>query len=395
MLSFLLTPASASSKPSFQEELPTLFPEVDKSDSAMYAQTKEGPREELTIVPYIQANLDKFLKDRGSPIAAVVLADVRTGNILAMSQGEAPDKWGSTVHSALYPRFPAASLFKTIVASAAFELTSLDADRPIGLNGGCANVRPTGIWLQDEVVSHRRAMTMRKAYGHSCNGYFAKIAVNLLGLSAVSRFAQKFGWDGEVTTDFKIATSPMNAPITKSASVHAVGRYAAGFGAVGLSPVHATWITMAIANNGLAKQLNIFKSSADPKDQKNSLSAKQAPRQIVSAATAAKIKDIMEATVRGGTSSFAFRRGKYRKLREIVGGKTGTLTGYSPKGVTTWFTGVMPRDNPEVVVSAVVVLDDLWHIKGPNLAAEALSIYSDYIEMKPGLTAEILGKEKL
>jgi cell division protein FtsI/penicillin-binding protein 2 len=85
----------------------------------------------------------------------------------------------------------------------------------------------------------------------------------------------------------------------------------------------------------------------------------------------------MQASVQGGTASHAFRRGKYRKLREIVGGKTGTLTGQSPKGLTTWFSGMAPLDAPEIVVASVVMLESKWLIKGTHLAAESIWAYYD------------------
>ena len=83
-------------------------------------------------------------------------------------------------------------------------------------------------------------------------------------------------------------------------------------------------------------------------------------------------------TVLGGTATYAFRKGKIRKYRRIIGGKTGTLSGSNPKGITTWFTGIMPIEEPEVVVSAVVIIEDFWKFKAPNLAAEALSLFQKY-----------------
>ena len=102
----------------------------------------------------------------------------------------------------------------------------------------------------------------------------------------------------------------------------------------------------------------------------------QRPR-IYGEETAERLRDILDSSVKGGTAAFAFKRGKYRKLHDIVGGKTGTLTGSSPKGLTTWFAGLAPTSAPEVVVASVVLLENRWRIKGPNLAAEGLAAYFD------------------
>jgi cell division protein FtsI/penicillin-binding protein 2 len=99
--------------------------------------------------------------------------------------------------------------------------------------------------------------------------------------------------------------------------------------------------------------------------------------------------NILDASVLGGTASFAFRRGKYTKLRGLVGGKTGTLTGSSPPGLTTWFAGMAPTDQPEVIVASVVMLEGRWIVKGPSLAAEAFWAYFDQDNMEANQISDI------
>lgn len=98
---------------------------------------------------------------------------------------------------------------------------------------------------------------------------------------------------------------------------------------------------------------------------------------IYSAKTARSVIDVMDATLHGGTGQSIFARGKYKKLRNIVGGKTGTLTGRSPQGLTTLFAGLAPLDAPEVAVASIVILDNHWRIKATTLAAEAFHAYFD------------------
>jgi len=366
--------------------LPTNLPVPNDEQTNVQIPISDGSTLESTLNPYLQNHLTRYIYNHGNPIAAVVVVDVKTGAILAMAQGRSPKEWNSTSHSALYSRFPAASLFKTVVASAVFELTGIQPTEKVGLNGGCGSVRPSGVWLEDKVSGSRRKLSLRRAFGQSCNGYFAKLAINEIGLNALKNFAARYSWNKMIGSDFKVDPSPMDAPSGQRASVHSVGRFAAGFGYVGMSAVHSAWMNLAIANNGVKKDLHLFKRSlkvnqGDPNTLVLSAKALK-DQQLISVDTALKIRSIMDATVRGGTASFAFRRGKHRRLRNFVGGKTGTLTGHAPKGVTTWFTGMMPLDEPQVVVAAVVVLDKLWHIKGPNLAAEAFWAYKNMIKKK-------------
>lgn len=344
----------------------------------------DGIPRKTTINSKLQGHLTQFLKNKHSPIAAVVVVDVKTGKILAMAQGAKPHLWGGNSHTALHNGFPAASLFKTVVTTAAFEIADIDASEPIGLYGGCQNVRATGVWLKDKITGHLNRMTLRRAFGQSCNGFFAKIAVNHLGLGIITNFAQRFGWKTGVPTDFHLEKSPFRPPLPHNSSTHTVGRYAAGFGYVGISAVHAAWIMLTIANNGAPVPIKIFKDSPTP-------DSRSLEYRMFSSSTTRHLIDIMDSTIRGGTASFAFRRGKYRKLRHLVGGKTGTLTGRSPKGLTTWFAGMMPLEAPEIVVAAVVVLEDRWHIKGPHLAAEAFWAYYDLkLHQDPTISAHYL-----
>ncbi|MEZ4741872.1 MAG: penicillin-binding transpeptidase domain-containing protein [Bdellovibrionota bacterium] len=278
-----------------------------------------------------------------------------------MAQGEDTTTWGQQGHTALYTGFPAASIFKNVTAASALDILSFDEDKQIGLRGGCASVHSRGIWLKDIPPSRHYRMTLRLAYGRSCNGFFAKMAVNEVGLGSIEEYASRFGWGHIIPTDFKLKASPIIAPKAAESSIHTVGRFAAGFGLVGLSAMHAAWFTVAIANDGVPKKLTLFTDTPAPINYyEHRLFAKE---------TGVKLRDInMKKTTNGGTASSVFRKRRYRKLKSLVGGKTGTLNGNAPKGLTNWFTGIMPLDNPEIAIAAVTVTGDLWFIKGPYLA---------------------------
>lgn len=352
-------------------QLPDSLPE--KEGDHYYLVTGDQEKRKLTIQPSLQEYLKLYLKNRGNPIAAVVAVEVSTGNILAMVQGAPPKTWGSKVHTALYSSFPAASLFKTVVTAAAFEVLDWNKSSTLGVFTGCAHIRPSGSWLRQRTMRKRFAMTMERAYGSSCNTYFAKLAVNHLGMGPIKTYASKFGWDEKVQADFQTEASRLYAPDPTMSSVHTVGRFAAGFGNVTISPVHAAWTSLVMANSGIAKSLNIFADKED-KEELQSFNSKR----VFSDATADKFNSLLNRSIRGGTATYAFRKRKFRKFRRTLGGKTGTLTGKAPEGLTTWFTGVWPVENPEVVVAAVVVNGHRWVIKGPHLAAETFWAYEKF-----------------
>ncbi|MCX6127530.1 MAG: penicillin-binding transpeptidase domain-containing protein, partial [Proteobacteria bacterium] len=215
-------------------------------------------------------------------------------------------------------------------------------------------------------------ISLRRAYGNSCNGFFAKLAVNSIGLGPILTMARKLGWNNQsLGSDFYVPASPLREPNAASSSIHTIGKFAAGFGSVSISAMHAAWQETVIANDGLSLQFHLFKDT---------LPTGQNPetQRVLESDTAINLKRIMEATVMNGTAKHAFNRGRLRLLRTEVGGKTGTLNGNHPQGLTTWFAGIYPLEDPEVAVAAVVMLENLWKFKATNLAAESLMAYYDY-----------------
>lgn len=361
-------------------------------DGLIWLPAKDGTLKATTLDPALQAHMTTWLKDRGSPIAAVVIAESRTGKILAMSGGRDPRRWGGTTHAAVHSRFPAASLFKTVVTAAAYEMANVDIAEPFGLHGGCGYVQPNGAWMNDDLTRNRRGiesgMSIKRAYGLSCNGFYAKLALNQLGLGIITDFARRFGYGSQaMITDFAVPDAQMLVPSARNSSAYTVGRFAAGFGHVSTSAVHIAWQMAMIANDGVPVPLRLFR---DTPDKVWNTAEERERARVISANTARTLRETMQATVRGGTSSFAFRHGRYRKLRNSVGGKTGTLTGRTPAGLTTLFSGVMPVDQPEIVVATIVLLEDRWIVKGPTLAAEAFAAWNDaQVEARRRIATEI------
>lgn len=316
----------------------------------------------LSLDVELQQDLEKWVSQHGNHISALVVADVKTGKILALVQGQAPESWGADTHSALHTSFPAASLFKTVSTTASLDTLDRDSQKVTGLRGGCGKVNPNGVWLNEQKPSRNFRMSLKRAYALSCNGYFAQLGVKELGLGPILYFAEKFGWEKKIPSDFDIPISPIQFPKPNSSSVATVGKFTAGFGLVGLSAVHSTWQMLAIANDGHPIPIRITEGE-------KTFLPPLAP--IMSKETAEELREVMRPTVQNGTASYAFRKRRYRQYSHQVGGKTGTLTGSTPKGLTTWFAGMMPIEKPEIVVSAVVVVGNKWIYKGPQLAAEA------------------------
>ncbi len=366
-----LTPMRAVTTGSSEQQrsplaLPVDLPDVLDDTQAIFITEANGQRVLTTLDPRLQKGLQDFIRKQGNPIASVVVVEVETGRILAMAQGRQPSKWGANVHTGLYPGFPAASIFKLVPTSAALQVVHIDPTSLMSAHDRCSNVNPHGLWMYNFAPGKSDGMSLESAFAHSCNSFFAKLAVQYVGMGLISEFAGKFGWGHPIPADFHIPLSPIDLPLAGSSNIQTVGRFAAGFGRVGLSPMHAAWFNLLIANKGRPQPLRITTSP-------NAILTTELKDQVgLDEATTWKIRQIMHKTVVSGTARGVFHRKRYRDIMPLVGGKTGTLTSQELKAQVTWFAGMMPYKDPKFIVSSVVVLDaERWHIRGPDLAAEA------------------------
>ncbi len=324
-------------------------------------------RNSMRIDVGLNKSLEAFIERNGNDIASVVMVDVKTGSIIALAQGKHPYLWNSPTHTALYEGFPAASIFKTVPATALIDLGYLDPDKEIGLFGGCSKIHSNEQWVLDSPSRILSPISLKMAFARSCNGFFAKIGVTQLGLGVIDQYAHSYGWGQKIPVDFSLKSSPIHSPEPEHASLQTIGKFSAGFGQVGMSAVHAAWIFQTIAKDGIPGELRLFQG-VQPIETQSS-------KPLFKKETAYQLRQIMNQTVLSGSGSSAFRQKRYRHLIPYVGGKTGTLTGSAPRGLTTWFVGLMPYDHPQVVVAAVVVAGEHWKMRGSHLAAEAFYLW--------------------
>lgn len=118
-----------------------------------------------------------------------------------------------------------------------------------------------------------------------------------------------------------------------------------------VTSLHTSRIFQAIANEGQLMPARLIDAYVTEDGEEIRWESDEAPRQVISAEAANEMLKIMEGVVEEGTAQAAKIDG-YR-----VGGKTGTgqaagVGGYD--GYTTSFTGVVPLDDPQFIVSVAV-----------------------------------------
>lgn len=342
-----------------------------------YVSKTKGFTITYTLDPVLQSRMVALLQRYQVPYGAFIALDPRTGRVLALIGVER--RLGPSVSVALRASYPAASLFKIITAAAALEAADLHPETEITYRG---NPLHLGAWtLRGDPRRDQRRMTLSEALARSSNVVFGKVAVHYLNADLLKRYAQAFGFNRPIPFELPLETS--RAAIEDGPL--GLARTAAGFGPVMISPLHAAMIAAAVANGGLLMRPYLIERVTDAQGQVLYQAAPEPLAIPIQPTTAGALREMMEGTIRIGTSRRAFRSfTNSPTLGEIpVAGKTGTLSGEDPKGHYEWFAGFAPVPEPEIALAALVINQERWRIKGNFVAREGFAAY-----FAPGLVGE-------
>ena len=306
----------------------------------------------LTVVPGLQQKLTAILASYETPYAAVVAMDPKTGRVLSMAEHSEADRTmrGLPVKAI----FPAASIFKIVTAAALLD-AGMKPDDTECSHG--AKRRLSARHLEDS-ARDRTCYTLAAALGHSVNGVFAKLTAKHLTREQLLWWANRFGFNHRI--EFAIPTDISPAAVPEDPFEFA--STGAGFGDVFLSPLHGAALASVAATGGVWRNPVLFDDGSPVPD---------APR-VMTEEQAKQLTRMLEETVTTGTARRVFRQRGFRVPGAV--GKTGTLADKHPFRDYSWFVGFAPKENPEVVVSAVIVNDQRWRIRAPWLGREALRL---------------------
>jgi len=317
---------------------------------------KNGLKTVYTLNPSLQYGMKDYFRKNKVPYGVFVAMDPYSGKILALV--EHSSKEPRAKHLALRATYPAASIFKLITASAAIEEKQA--------------VPATEI--ENLHRSRWSRTTLADAFAASDNNAFAEVALRYLNTKTLMSYANRFKFNQKIPFELPIQVSR----IRPEHSREGLANLAAGFGDVGLSPIHAALIGSAIANDGVMVNPCLIERVVSSSGKTILECTPKVFATAISPNTAAQLRQMMGLTITKGTGHKAFKSAwKEPALREIeIGGKTGSLTGDNPAGKVTWFVGMAPLDHPEVVISALIINNRRnWKIKASNVAKEGFQTY--------------------
>lgn len=307
----------------------------------------------LTIRPTYQKMMDNILAKYNTRIAAGILEDPFTGEILALSSShknkvlDIESESYKTDNWCFKSTFPIASIMKIITASAGIDTGKITSN--------------------SNFLAYKKSyMKVWKAFASSHNGVFGSVAKKA-GRETVKKYAEAYGFNKNFFFDLPVGKSVMELSTNKVK----MGQDAAGLNRDFLvSPMHVASIVSTVLNRG--KTLKPF--LVDYVVRKGKVVFKRRPFQLaqpIKETTAREIYKMMYATTAVGTGKKGF--GGYKKcpdLAKICGGKTGTLTGASPNYLFTWFGGFTKAMGRDVCIVTLSGQKDHSGTKAASIAGQ-------------------------
>ena len=296
----------------------------------------------------IAAKVDQYNAKWGN----IVVMDAKTGEILALADSETVDPTDPTATDQLY--------WRPTALTQAFEPGSTGKAVTFAMALDAGVVSPEQKWtvpnkqtfnnetISDSMPHDTYDMTTAGIFTRSYNTGTVQVAEQL---SAETRweYMKEFGIGEPIDLGFSGINQGLFTHWENwDRRQHFTTTFGQGYS---LTSLHTTRIFQALANDGKMMPARLIDAYIDEDGVERKWESSEEPKQVVSEETADEMLKLMEGVVQEGTA-YAAEIDGYR-----VGGKTGTgeaagAGGYD--GYTTSFTGIVPLDDPQFVVSVAV-----------------------------------------
>ena len=333
----------------------------------------------LTIDQPMQYEVERALTEAVDAEAAkggtAVIADVRTGDILAMATVDgSTDAAPAHPATASDPNRPLTDVFepgstnKVVTIAAALEAGLVNPNTVLQV--------PSRIVVDgqkyDDVDSHPTSMTVADIVRESSNVGTIEIA-KMVGKQRFDSALRSFGFGSPTGLGFPGEASGILLPLDQY-NATSMASMPIGSG-IAVTAMQMLDVYLTIANDGVARAPRLVAATIDADGNRREMPL-GATHRVVSAKTAAAMRPMLEAVVQSGTGTKAQIPG-YQ-----AAGKTGTARKppylKPPYKYVTSFAGFAPAGDPRL--AAIVVLDEpqKGSISGGQLAAPVFSKIMQY-----------------
>jgi cell division protein FtsI/penicillin-binding protein 2 len=310
----------------------------------------------LTIDYDIQKSVERAL-DKDKKKGAVVVSNIKTGEIVAMASRPNfnPNKIEDYINSenqelinkAVQSTYPPGSIFKIIIALAAFEEGVVDEDEKF-YDTGVIDLE--GLKIRCWKREGHGEETFEEAFYNSCNPVFVEVGKRI-GSKKILDMAKRMGLKNKVDIGLKEEKGG-NLPKGDKIKGNAIGNISIGQGDIEVTPLQVNQMTQILANNGVYKKLYLFDSvlNENMKEIEKYENENENEKVVVSPFIINRVRKLMEGVVQEGTAS------NIKGLKGECAGKTGSAESYvdGKKLVHGWFTGYYPAKNPKYAITVFI-----------------------------------------
>lgn len=326
-----------------------------------FAPPKQGKNVYLTLDSTIQfmveQSLDKALAATRAQGAVVIVMNPKTGEVLAMASRPtynpnqfykfSDKEWKNRAVSFNYEP---GSTFKSIVAAAGLQEGKVRPDERFIDNG---YVEVSGRRIKNWSGESYGSISFIEIIKESINTGFVQVGMRL-GAQKLTEYAKMFGFGKATGIEFPgeeegLLFDPSEMRDSDVATM-SIGH------SIAVTPIQLITAVSAIANDGVLLKPYIIKEIRNSDGSLDKTGATQSVRQVISAASARTLADMMEKVVSEGGGKKAEVKGYH------FAGKTGTAEktkeggGYYENRYISSFVGFGPVEDPQIAV--LVVLDD-------------------------------------
>lgn len=321
-----------------------------------YIPPKDGNNIYLTIdetVQYIaERELEKAQQKFNISGGTIIVMDPRDGGLLALANRPDynPNNFTKNIREnwrnrAISDSFEPGSTFKIITTASALEEGAV-SENDILVDPGSIEVSGSRIscWKSG---GHGR-QTFAEVVQNSCNPGFVQVGMRL-GKENFYNSINSFGFGRETNINLPGEAEGL---VSEYDDIGPVELATLSFGhGITTTPIQLISAVGAVANDGKLLQPRLVDKITD--NSGNVIEEKEAAqvRKVISTETARKTRDLLKNVVAGGTGQSAAIKG-YQ-----VGGKTGTAQHYGEQVYDSSFVGMVPINEPELVI--LVVLYDV------------------------------------
>lgn len=324
-----------------------------------------------TIDAALQGEAQRLLQKHNPDYGVLVVIEPDSGHVLTMASSTRSESDAGNL--SMINSYPAASISKIITAVAAINENKAAANTIIPFNG-----KSTSLYKKS-VFEHRnnkwtRKYSLGESFARSVNSVFGRVGALEVGGETMLDYARRLGFNGRFASDFSFGNGVVEVDPTDPWQV---AEMASGYTTRNtLSPLHGAALAATAVNGGNLVAPVLVQAIIGPNGVPLYWHEQPAKSRVMSESTARELKKMMRATVVTGSARRTFSGFNRGALKEVViGGKTGSLTGFAPQGKYDWFVGFAEIGERKIAYAALCINKKRWHVKSTQLAREMLEFY--------------------